>query len=65
MSPFSLPCLPPVAGGYKFDWGTTVYDNSTSNANTLTGADEPGANNWFLDNLSHTTTNRSSGEKWN
>jgi hypothetical protein len=54
-----------VAGGYRFVWGTTVHDNSTSNANKLTGADEPGAHNWFFANLSHTTTNRSSGEQLN
>jgi hypothetical protein len=52
-------------GGAKFVWGTTVHDNSTSNANKLTGADEPGAHNWFFANLSHTTTNRSTGEQLN
>jgi hypothetical protein len=46
-------------------WGGTVHDNSTSSANTLTGADEPGAQNWFFANLSHTTTNRSGNEQLN
>jgi hypothetical protein len=54
-----------VAGGYKFVWGTTVHDNSTSNANKLTGADEPGARNWFFANPSHTRTNKSPGEQLN
>ena len=52
-------------GSNKFDWGVTVHDNSTSNANKLTGADEPGALNWFFANVSHTTTNKSAGEQLN
>jgi hypothetical protein len=49
----------------KLVWGTTVHDNSTSNANKLTGGGEPGAHNWFFFNPSHTTTNKSSGEQSN
>jgi hypothetical protein len=52
-------------GSNKLTWGGTVHDNSTSNANKLTGAGEPGAHNWFFANVSHTTTNRSAGEQLN
>ena len=47
-----------VGSGSKFVWGTTVHDNSTSNANTLTGGGGSTGTNWFFANLSHTTTNK-------
>jgi hypothetical protein len=52
-------------GSNNFAWGITVLDNSASSANKLTGAGEPGAQNWFFANLSHTTTNKSDGEQLN
>jgi hypothetical protein len=53
------------SGGYKFVWGTTVHDNSTSNANTLTGGGGASGLNWFFANVSHTTTNKTGSEELN
>ncbi len=52
-------------GSNKFDWGVTVHDNSTANANKLTGGGGAGGQNWFFANLSHTTTNKTPGEQLN
>ena len=52
-------------GSNKLIWGVTVHDNSTSNANTLTGAGGNGGLNWFFANLTHTKTNRTDNEQLN
>jgi hypothetical protein len=52
-------------GGYKLDWGTTVFDNAASDANTLTGGGGAGGWNWFFAKLSHTKTNRTTREQLN
>ena len=49
----------------KLVWGVTVYDNSTANANKLTGGGGLSGNNWFFFNVSHTTTNKTGTEQWN
>jgi Ca2+-binding RTX toxin-like protein len=54
-----------LPGGYKLVWGSTVNDNSKSNANKLTGAGEPGAHTWFFANVLHTKTNKSPSEQLN
>ena len=54
-----------VGSGSKFVWGTTVHDNSTANANKLTGGGGSTGTNWFFANLSHTTTNKTASEQLN
>ncbi|MGO9917135.1 MAG: beta strand repeat-containing protein [Isosphaeraceae bacterium] len=49
----------------KLVWGTTVFDNSTSDANTLTGAGGTEGANWFFANVAHTKTNRTPKEASN
>ena len=49
----------------KVVWGSTVFDNSTSESNKLTGAGGSGALNWFFAKVSHTTTNKTAGETLN
>ncbi len=46
----------------KLVWGSTVHDNASAVANTLTGS---GALNWFLANLAHTTINKNGTEQLN
>jgi hypothetical protein len=52
-------------GSNTLVWGTTVFDNATSNANTLTGAGGKSGLNWFFANPSHTQTNKTAGEQLN
>jgi hypothetical protein len=52
-------------GSNTFAWRTTVHDNSTSNADTLTGAGGNSGSNWFFANLSHTKTNKTGSEQLN
>ena len=50
-------------GPNTLTWGGTVHENALVNANTLTGG--MGGQNWFFANVSHTTTNKQSGEQLN
>jgi len=48
----------------KLVWGTTVFDNAQSEANTLTPASGTnGAANWFFANTAHTTINNKTGSE--
>jgi len=49
----------------KLVWGVTVHDNSTANANKLTGGGGASGQNWFFANVSHTTTNKTGSEQLN
>ena len=49
----------------KLVWGVTVHDNSTANANKLTGGGGASGQNWFFANKSHTTTNKTGSEQLN
>jgi hypothetical protein len=52
-------------GSNKLIWGVTVHDNSTANANKLTGGGGASGQNWFVANLTHTTTNKTPQEQLN
>jgi hypothetical protein len=52
-------------GSNKLIWGYTVHDNATANANKLTGGGGASGQNWFLANLTHTTTNKMPQEQLN
>ena len=52
-------------GADKLVWGTTVFDNASTNSNTLTGAGGASGTNWFFANVSHTKTNKTLTEALN
>ncbi len=52
-------------GSNKLAWNVTVHDNSTANANKLTGGGGTSGQNWFFGNLSHTLTNKTAVEQLN
>jgi hypothetical protein len=49
----------------KLIWGTTVHDNASTSASTLTGAGGMNGTNWFFGNLAHTTTKKTATEQLN